>query len=92
MNADFLKVATALLGARLMGTAAAKTVRFSNQGDVLSKDPHSMAEAVQLSFPGNVYEPLVTRDVQLKLARALAVRWTFVFPTSAERLTSPNDP
>ncbi len=60
--------------------AAAKTVRIGNQGDVLSMDPHSLAEAVQLSFLGNVFEPLVTRDAQLKLMPALATRWTLVSP------------
>jgi hypothetical protein len=79
------------LGALTIGTMAAKTVRFSNQGDVLSKALCSMAEAVGLSLPGNVYEPLITRDVQVKLAWALAVRWILGFPTSAEKLTSPND-
>ena len=85
MNAVRLKVATACLGALLIGTAAApavaKTVRIGNQGDVLSMDPHSLAEAVQLSFLGNVFEPLVTRDAQLKLTPALALRWTLATPT-----------
>jgi peptide/nickel transport system substrate-binding protein len=85
MNAVRPKVATACLAALLIGTAAgpaaAKTVRIGNQGDVLSMDPHSSAEAVQLSFLGNVFEPLVTRDAQLKLMPALAVRWTLVTPT-----------
>ena len=85
MNAVSLKIATACLGALLMGTtagqAAAKTVRIGNQGDVLSMDPHSLAEAVQLSFLGNVFEPLITRDAQLKLTPALALRWRLVSPT-----------
>jgi peptide/nickel transport system substrate-binding protein len=61
--------------------AVSKTVRVASQGDALSMDPHSLAEAVQLSLLGNVYEPLVTRDKTLKLAPALATRWELRAPT-----------
>lgn len=61
--------------------AQAKTVRVASQGDALSMDPHSLAEAVQFSLLGNIYEPLVTRDKTLRLAPALATRWTLVTPT-----------
>jgi ABC-type transport system substrate-binding protein len=67
-------LAKVFLGAALLAAAAgpwAKTLRVAVQGDALSMDPHSLAEAVQLSFTGNVYEPLVTRDKQLKLAPPL---------------------
>jgi peptide/nickel transport system substrate-binding protein len=63
------------------GPVAAKTLRVSNQGDALSMDPHSLAEAVQLSFTGNIYEPLVTRDKTLRLVPALASAWTLASPT-----------
>ncbi|RRD55892.1 ABC transporter substrate-binding protein [Comamonadaceae bacterium OH2545_COT-014] len=76
-------LAAALLGAALAlpGTAAAKTLRVATQGDALSMDPHSLAEAVQLSFTGNIFEPLVTRDARLRLQPALATEW---------KLTAPN--
>ena len=61
--------------------AAETVLRVSNQGDALSMDPHSLAEAVQLSFTGNVYEPLVTRDKSLRLVPALATKWTLTEPT-----------
>jgi peptide/nickel transport system substrate-binding protein len=61
--------------------ATAKTVRVANQGDALSMDPHSLAEAVQLSLLGNVFEPLVTRDKALALAPALAASWKLLSPT-----------
>jgi peptide/nickel transport system substrate-binding protein len=64
-----------------MGSAHAQTVRIGNQGDALSMDPHSLNETLQLSVTGNVYEPLVTRDKDLKLVPALATRWSQTSPT-----------
>src|SRR5690606_20695309 len=51
----------------LSGIAAAKTFRIADQGDALSMDPHSLNESLQLSFTGNIYEPLVARDKKLGL-------------------------
>ena len=54
-----------LAGAALVALAAsvsAQTVRIANQGDALSMDPHSLNESLQLSFTGNIYEPLVGRE------------------------------
>ncbi len=74
---------TSLLALLLVaGTAAAQTLRVAVQGDALSMDPHSLSEAVQLSLTGNIFEPLVTRDRQLKLVPGLALRWTAVAPTT----------
>ena len=64
-----------------MGVAQAQTVRIGNQGDALSMDPHSLNESLQLSVTGNVYEPLVTRDKDLKLVPALATSWKQMSPT-----------
>ena len=44
-------------------------------------DPHSLNESLQLSFTGNVYEPLVGRDKKLGLAPALATKWKQTSPT-----------
>ncbi|MBX3603933.1 MAG: ABC transporter substrate-binding protein [Piscinibacter sp.] len=63
------------------GAASAVTLRVANQGDANSMDPHSLNESLQLSFTGNVYEPLVGRDKQLGLAPALATRWNATSPT-----------
>jgi len=64
-----------------MGAASAQTVRIGNQGDALSMDPHSLNESLQLSVTGNVYEPLVARDANLKLAPGLATSWRQTSPT-----------
>ncbi|MGE0099982.1 MAG: ABC transporter substrate-binding protein [Hydrogenophaga sp.] len=64
-----------------MGAASAQTIRIGNQGDALSMDPHSLNESLQLSVTGNVYEPLVARDANLKLAPGLATSWKQTSPT-----------
>lgn len=61
--------------------ASAATLRIANQGDALSMDPHSLNEVVQLSVVEQVYEPLVTRGRDFKLAPALASSWKQVAPT-----------
>jgi peptide/nickel transport system substrate-binding protein len=57
------------------------SLRVANQGDVLSLDPHSLNEAVQLSFLNNVFESLVTRDKQLRVGPSLATAWRLKSPT-----------
>jgi peptide/nickel transport system substrate-binding protein len=71
----------ALALALACGLAAAKTVRIANQGDAQSMDPHSLNESMQLSFTGNVYEPLVARDKKLALVPGLATSWKQTSPT-----------
>ncbi|MDQ6684982.1 MAG: ABC transporter substrate-binding protein [Pseudomonadota bacterium] len=61
--------------------APATTIRVANVGDVQSMDPHSLNESLQLSFTGNVYEPLIERDKTMALSPALAVKWTQTSPT-----------
>ena len=63
------------------GLAQAATLRVANQGDALSMDPHSLNESLQLSFTGNIYEPLVARGKQLELVPGLATSWTMTSPT-----------
>jgi peptide/nickel transport system substrate-binding protein len=70
----------AALGALPLAAGAA-TLRIGNQGDALSMDPHSLNESLQISVNENVYEPLVTRDRDYKLAPALATSWKQTSPT-----------
>ena len=44
-------------------------------------DPHSLNESLQLSFTGNVYEPLVGRGKDMALVPVLATKWTQTSPT-----------
>ena len=73
-------VAAAIVSALSLGAAHAATVRIANQGDALSMDPHSLNETTQLSVVGNVYEPLVGRDENLKLVPRLASSWKQISP------------
>jgi len=59
----------------LSASAWSATFRIADQGDALSMDPHSLNESLQLSFTGNIYEPLVARDKKLGLVPGLAVSW-----------------
>jgi len=67
--------------ALLAPLAQSVTLRVADQGDVQSMDPHSLNESLQLSFTGNVYEPLVERGKDMGLAPALATKWTQTSPT-----------
>src|SRR3569832_1915999 len=79
-KSTLLATAAALaLGASL--PAAAVTLKVGNQGDALSMDPHSLNESLQISVNENVYEPLVTRGRDYKLAPALATSWKQTSPT-----------
>ncbi len=78
------KTSIALVASALAATsfvASAVTLRIGNQGDALSMDPHSLNESLQISVNENVYEPLVTRGRDYKLAPALATSWKQTAPT-----------
>ncbi|MEX8496148.1 ABC transporter substrate-binding protein [Sphaerotilus sp.] len=74
---------TLLAGLALAGASAvqAATLKVANQGDAVSMDPHSLNESLQLSFTGNVYEPLIGRDKALGLVPGLARSWKQTAPT-----------
>ena len=68
----------------LLGAASitqAQTFKFANQGDALSMDPHSLNESFQLSFTGNIYEPLIGRGTKLEVVPMLATDWKQTAPT-----------
>ena len=70
----------AALSASSVSTQAA-VFKWANDGDVGSMDPATRQETVQLSFLGNIYEPLVRRNRDLGLEPALAVSWEQTAPT-----------
>ena len=76
--APWLLAGSLALGASL---SHAVTLRVSDVGDVQSMDPHSLNESLQLSFTGNVYEPLIERGKDMGLTPALATKWTQTSPT-----------
>jgi peptide/nickel transport system substrate-binding protein len=73
-----LSIAALLLAC---ASAQAVTLRVADQGDVQSMDPQSLNETLQLSFMGNVYEPLVGRGKDMTVQPVLATRWTQTSPT-----------
>lgn len=81
MNLKKSSAALLVAAALAAGAASAQTVRIGNQGDALSMDPHSLNESLQLTVTGNVYEPLVARDRNLKLVPGLATSWKQTSPT-----------
>ncbi|WP_288252228.1 ABC transporter substrate-binding protein [uncultured Hydrogenophaga sp.] len=81
MNLKQSSAALLVAAALATGVASAQTVRIGNQGDALSMDPHSLNESLQLTVTGNVYEPLVARDRNLKLVPGLATSWKQTSPT-----------
>src|SRR5579862_449595 len=64
--------------------ASAETLRWSNDGDIISTDPYNFQETFALSFLGNVYDTLVTRDQNLKLVAGLAESWKLIDPNTWE--------
>jgi peptide/nickel transport system substrate-binding protein len=77
LNHTLLVAALVLAGS----LAQAATLRVANQGDIMSMDPHSLNESLQLTFTGNIYEPLVARDKKLGLTPGLATKWAQTSPT-----------
>ncbi len=84
MNGKLRRIPLAIAAALALsaGAAGAKTLRIADQGDAVSMDPHSLNESLQLTFTGNIYEPLVARDKKLALVPGLATKWTQVDPTT----------
>src|SRR5512147_2409625 len=75
------RAAAGILALGMLVPVQAQTFRFANQGDALSMDPHSLNESLQLSFTGNLYEPLIGRGKKLELVPALATDWKQTAPT-----------
>jgi len=78
------------VGLGAAGAADAKTFRWANDGDVNSMDPYARNETFLLTFMGNVYEPLVRRDKELKVEPALATEWSQPSATTWRFKLRPN--
>lgn len=66
-------LAVALLG--LAGPAAAERLTWSTAADIITLDPHAASVGINNTGLGQFYEPLITRDPDLKLTPALALDW-----------------
>jgi len=74
--------AIALAAVLSAGTAGAKPMKWSSQGDINSADPYMRNQTLSLSAMSHVYEGLIRRDPStLAIQPALAERWEVVEPT-----------
>jgi peptide/nickel transport system substrate-binding protein len=87
LRATLLAAAVAAIAAV---PAAAKTLRWSSQGDILTMDPHAQNEGLNNAVSDMIYEPLVTRGKDLKIEPCLAVSWQMVSPTTTRFKLRPN--
>lgn len=71
--------ALALLAA---GAVEARPLRIGTQADAGTMDPHAQNIQTTLTLHSMVYETLVTRDRQLRVAPGLATGWELVNPTT----------
>jgi peptide/nickel transport system substrate-binding protein len=77
----FLALAALLAAPCFVPSAIAANFRWANNGDAGSMDPYTLQETVQLSFLGNIYEPLARRNRTLELEPGLALSWEQTSPT-----------
>lgn len=78
-------IAVTLLIASLtapLDLANAKTLRWSNQGDATTFDPHADNESFNNQFNGQIYEQLLSRDKNMKLIPRLATSVAQTNPTT----------
>ncbi len=92
MKADASLAAALILAAFAAAAlpAAAKTLRWSSQGDVLTMDPHAQNEGLNNTVSDHVYEPLVNRGKDLGIEPCLALSWEAVSPTVMRFRLRPN--
>lgn len=63
---------------------AAETLTWSTAADFSTLDPHAQSSTMNNLVLGQIYEPLVTRDDDLKLVPGLATSWEAVSDTAWE--------
>ena len=84
-------IAAALSAALILPRAAfAKTFKWASQGDILTLDPHSQNEGLNIQANFYVYEPLIKYNEKFELEPALATSWELVNPTTWRFKLRPN--
>src|SRR6201996_2101818 len=76
-----LAAAFASLVAVAVSPASSQVLRSANQGELKSLDPYTLKETTTIAHHAHVYEGLVARDKDLKIAPALAESWETPEPT-----------
>ncbi|MCR8547506.1 ABC transporter substrate-binding protein [Salipiger sp. P9] len=76
---------SAALALALTGPAYAQTsLTWSTGADLITLDPHAASVGINNTGLGQIYEPLITRDQDLKLTPALATEWKSLDDTTWE--------
>jgi peptide/nickel transport system substrate-binding protein len=70
----------ALLLVALPLMAGAQSMRWGNNGEVSTMDPHGAFSTANASLLGNIYEGLVRHDRELRFEPALATGWEALAP------------
>ena len=90
MRRNFLAFSILLATLIAAGSVAAKTLRWSTQGDPQTMDPYSQNEQLTNNVNGQVYEKLVDRDKQLNIVPVLAQSWQQAGPNVWHFKLRPN--
>src|SRR5262245_3228052 len=89
-SAAVLLLSAAFATAPLHGGPRARTLRIGVQADAGTMDPQAQNIQTTLTLHSMVYDALVTRDRQLRLAPGLATGWELVDPTTWRFRLRPN--
>ena len=84
-------IAAALTAAFLFPVlGSAKTFKWASQGDILTLDPHSQNEGLNIAANLWVYDPLLGNNDKFELIPSLAVSWEQVNPSLWRFKLRPN--
>ena len=84
-------IAAALSAAMLLpGLGFAKTFKWTSQGDILTLDPHSQNEGLNIAANLWVYDPLVKYNEKYEVVPSLATSWERINPTTMRFKLRPN--
>jgi peptide/nickel transport system substrate-binding protein len=73
-------VTLALASLTVGAMAQSKVLRWGNNGEISTMDPHGAFSTANASLLGNIYESLVRHDRNLKFEPALATSWKVIAP------------
>src|SRR6201997_5954700 len=81
LRQTLLAAITVSVAAFALSPPSSQTLRYANQGELKSLDPYTLKETTTIAHHAHIYEGLVTRDKELKIAPALAESWETLDPT-----------
>ena len=90
MRSFLMSALVAAMVATSPAIVSAKTFKWASQGDILTLDPHSQNEGLNIAANLYVYEPLIAYDENFKLVPSLALSWEQVDPLTMRFKLRPN--